>query len=246
MTKTKQTKIEENQNVAVATARGFTMNLNEKPTSEKYKEFYGKNTEQMQKLISEGRVPMTMKQIIERRLNSKQGWKDNYFDTCDAIVYGENGKFKIIKNCKILKEMTSKTILTNGAIKLSEKEYKNINGKEFNNPSKEEVWKYLLEDLYEPYIKILNYCPEYYVSDKEYILRALYVGRLEYWSRLGGNFDLDCGCGRLVGVVPEAPKISKNWKKEIDLLEFAKKNYNKGVKAERQRIIKLIKVGGFG
>ena len=183
------------------------MNLNEKPVREKYKEFLGKMTEQMELIIKDKREPMTIKQIIERRLNSEQkDWKDNYFDTCDAIAYGKNGNFKIIKNCDILKNINSKTKLEKGRIKLNNKEYENLEGQEFDEKTcKEVIWKYLLEELYEPYIKMINYCPNYYISFNEDTLGAWYVGRLD--GNLGssaydwGRLDVDYGCS--VGVASE-------------------------------------------
>lgn len=183
------------------------MQLNETPLREKYKEFYGKNTEQMELLIKDKGIPLTMKQIIERRLNSKQpDWKDNYFDTCDSIAYGENRKFKIIKNCKILKLMNKDTKLDNGRIKITKKIYKNLKGKEFEeNTPTEEIWKYLLKELYEPYIKMLGYCPEYYIYLRDFTLGAWCVGRLGGDGRSGasGRSYLDDDIGRLVGVASE-------------------------------------------
>ncbi len=181
------------------------MKLNEKSIREKYKEFYGKNPEQMGLLIKDNRIPLTIKQIIERRLNSKQDhWKKNYFDTCDAIVYGEQGKFKIVKNCKLLKDMTEQTKLENGAIKISKQFYKELKRKEFSGYHDEEVWKELLEELYKPYIKMLDYTPNIYVSSSdEFCLRAWFVGRLEYRSNAFGRDDLDNWNGRLLGIASE-------------------------------------------
>jgi len=72
-------------------------------TPEAYKEFYGRNVEQMPKLIAEGRVPMNASQLMQRRLDYRNGpaevktaWMDNYFDTGDAVVYHPNGDVKIV------------------------------------------------------------------------------------------------------------------------------------------------------
>jgi hypothetical protein len=197
------------------------MNLNEKPLREKYKEFYGKNTEQMELLIKDNRIPLTMQQIIERRLNSKQDdWKTNYFDTCDGLVQFK-GKIKIIKNCKLLKEMTSKTELTNGGIKITEKDYKKLKGKEFdiskikfnNYLTKEEVkkhpiWKGLLGEYLSTYIELvfpnnIDKLMEVWIDNKELILRAWCVGGLGYGSGASGWDDLGYDGGRLVGIATE-------------------------------------------
>ena len=53
-----------------------------------YKEFYGRNTEQMPLLIAEGRIPLSVAGVMEQRLRSeKPDWKNNYFDTGDAVAY---------------------------------------------------------------------------------------------------------------------------------------------------------------
>ena len=182
------------------------MNLNEIPIREKYKEFYGNNCVQMKLLIKDKRTPLSIKQIIERRLNSNQpDWKDNYFDTCDAIIYGEKGKFKIVKNAKILKEMNENTKLINGAIPITKKFYDKLKLKEFDlETSKEIIWEYLLKNLYPKYIKLLGYIPEVgFSSSDSYCVKASFVGRLVNGSRLFGGDGLDDDCGRLVGLASE-------------------------------------------
>ncbi|MFH1358387.1 MAG: hypothetical protein ABIH37_00700 [archaeon] len=59
-------------------------------TREAYQEFYGRNIEQMPKLVADGRVPMNVAQLMQRKLdvrNSdakvKSSYMDNYFDTSD-------------------------------------------------------------------------------------------------------------------------------------------------------------------
>src|SRR3989344_2825235 len=86
-------------------------------TPEAYKEFYGRNTEQMPKLVAEGRVPMNASQLMQRRLVYRNGpakvktaWMDNYFDTGDAVVYHPNGDVKIVLDSQTLRE--SRTIFT--------------------------------------------------------------------------------------------------------------------------------------
>lgn len=183
------------------------MKLNETQLREKYKEFYGRNNGRMELLIKDNRIPMSVKQIIERRLNSNQkDWRNNYFDTCDAIFYGDNGKFKIVKNSKIPREMTKETKLENGAIKITKAQYNKIKSKEFDNETKKEIiWKYLLEELYEPYIKLLGFCPDFYFNDDDnkYCVRVAFVCGLGVRSRLFGSYNLDDVSGRFVGLVKE-------------------------------------------
>ena len=204
------------------------MNLNEKPTREKYKEFYGSNIEQMELLIKDKRIPMTVKQIIERRLNSKQDdWKNNYFDTCDAVVYGENGKFKIVKDCKILRKMNKETELENGAIKITKQEYDKYKGKEFNkNSKKEEIWQYLIGDLYKKYIKMLDYVPNYFIGSKCYSIRAFLVYGLGGESVVFDGGNLDIAYARLVGVASEMRESSdKEFNLEQNILRKFKEKF---------------------
>lgn len=199
------------------------MELNEKPIREKYKEFYGKNIEQMELLIKDKRIPLTMKQIIERRLNSTQDdWKDNYFDTCDAAIQF-NGKIKIIKDCKILKRMTKNTKLVNGKIKVTESQYKKLKAKEFDlsklkldkDLTKEEalshpIWKYLLGNYLENYVELV-FC-QYdrtmglWVSGENLLLSAWCVSVLNDRAGSDARSDLDDVRGRFASVASEMLK----------------------------------------
>ena len=107
-------------------------------TPEAYKEFYGRNVEQMPKLIAEGRVPMNTSQLMQRRLDFRNGpadvktaWMDNYFDTGDAVVYHPDGRVKIILDSQILREMTPESQRNSGALVLTEDAYKILQGEEF-------------------------------------------------------------------------------------------------------------------
>ncbi len=186
-----------------------------------YKEFYGTNLTQMPKLISEGLKPMTIKDIIKQRLNGVEYFKDNWFDSCDMVVCFKD-KFKIIKDCDILKSMNSNTKLKDGGIELSKTQYKKLKGKEFEKDCpKEEVWKYLIEDLYEDYIKLIGFCPNYYLASYDLSGRSFFVGRLgDGRSLVNGWIDVDFDLGRLVGVAPEVQvkkvKVLKSIPTEIN------------------------------
>jgi hypothetical protein len=106
-------------------------------TREAYQEFYGRNTEQMPKLIADGRVPMSVAQLMKRRLevrNSdadvKSAYMDNYFDTGDAVVYHPDGRAKIVLDSQTLRDMTSDTP-RNGALVIGEDVYNALEGEEF-------------------------------------------------------------------------------------------------------------------
>ena len=44
-------------------------------TREAYQEFYGRNVEQMPKLVADGRVPMNVSQLMQRRLDVRNSDK---------------------------------------------------------------------------------------------------------------------------------------------------------------------------
>ncbi|MBU3907365.1 MAG: hypothetical protein KKA64_03890, partial [Nanoarchaeota archaeon] len=107
-------------------------------TPEAYKEFYGSNVEQMPKLIADGRVPMNVSQLMQRRLdvrNSdksiKGSYMDNYFDTGDAVVYHPDGRVKIVFDSQTLREITPESQRNSGALVLTEDAYNALQGEEF-------------------------------------------------------------------------------------------------------------------
>jgi len=106
---------------------------------EKRFEIYeGRNTEQMPKLIADGRIPTNFSQLMQRRLelrNDKTGVKDFYmnhwFDSGDVGVYHPDGRVKIVLDSQYLKDMTLDTPRRGGALILSEDVYKALEGEEF-------------------------------------------------------------------------------------------------------------------
>ena len=82
---------------------------------EKFKEFYGRNIDQMPELIKEGRAPLSTAGLMKRRLevltaseDVKGAWWDNYFDTGDAVIYHPDGRFKVVLNAEPMKELNPK------------------------------------------------------------------------------------------------------------------------------------------
>ena len=107
-------------------------------TKEAYREFYGRNFEQMPKLIADGRFPMNVAQLMQRRLhvrNSdnavKSSYMDNYFDTGDTIVYHPDGRVKIVLDSQKLRDMNSETQINGGALVLTGEVYDTLQGEEF-------------------------------------------------------------------------------------------------------------------
>ncbi|MBI2630392.1 hypothetical protein HYW76_04795 [Candidatus Pacearchaeota archaeon] len=121
-------------------------------TQEAYREFYGRNTEQMPKLIADGRVPMSVAGLMQRRLDVKTSdadvktsdadvktsdadvktsYIDNYFDSGDAVVYHPDGRVKIVLDSQTLRGITPNSELRNGALVLTEADYNGLQGEEF-------------------------------------------------------------------------------------------------------------------
>src|SRR3989344_6022217 len=135
-------------------------------TREAYQEFYGQNVKQMPKLIADGRVPMNVSQLMQRRLdvrNSeavKGSYMNNYFDTGDAVVYHPDGRVKIVLDSQTLRDMTPESQRNSGALVLTSDVYNSLQGEEFKKGklgnvndglSKEDVkvhpvWKVLARD----------------------------------------------------------------------------------------------------
>ena len=154
-------------------------------TKQAYKAFPEKgtapNTEQMPKLIADGRVPMNVSQLMQRRLDVrnasedvKTAWMDYYFDTGDGVVYHPNGRIKIVLDSQHLREINSQSKLNKGALVLTEEDYNALQGQEFEGDkigktgtelSKADVkahpvWKVLARDQ-----NLLNYYADYIFAE---------------------------------------------------------------------------------
>lgn len=114
---------------------------------EKFKEFYGKNTDQMPKILGEGRTPLSVAGLMKRRLEAltasedvMDAWWNNYFDTGDAVIYHPDGRFKVVINAEpIWKEFSPNSKLKSGALILPEGTYDRLDGESF---SREEIGRY--------------------------------------------------------------------------------------------------------
>lgn len=93
-----------------------------------FKEFYGRNDEQMPELVAEGRTPISVSGVAERKLevvagNSdglKSAWMDNYFDTGDGAFYHPEGNFKVVLGAQLIRDLTPESKLSRGALVLDE------------------------------------------------------------------------------------------------------------------------------
>jgi len=117
------------------------------------REFYGRSTEQIPKLIADGRVPMSVAGLMRRRLDVRNSdpivrgfYMDNHFDTGDAIAYHPDGRVKIVLDSQHLRDMTPEAKLSDGALILTEDVYNALEGKEFNKRQLGKVAKRLSKD----------------------------------------------------------------------------------------------------
>lgn len=128
----------------------MALKLNETP--ETYKEFYGRNTEQMPKLIAEGRIPLSVAGLMERKLDMrnssdnkvKSAWIDNSFTTGDVGIYHPDGKVKVVLDSQHLRDLTTQSKLKRGALVLEDRIYEQLEGQEF---TRKELEKYTGNDL---------------------------------------------------------------------------------------------------
>lgn len=114
------------------------MSLRLNQTPETFKEFHGRNIEQMPLLIAEGRIPLSVNGLMQRRLDVRNAsndvesfWMDNYFDTGDTVVYHPDGRVKIVLDSQYLREMTPETQRNSGGLIITPEQYDMMDGLEF-------------------------------------------------------------------------------------------------------------------
>lgn len=116
-----------------------------------YKEFYGRPINQMPLLVAEGRVPLSVSGLMQKRMEVLDSgdqelisyWWANYFDTGDAVFYHPNGNLKVVLNAKPMKKLNPKSELSDGALVLPKGLYDKLNGDNF---TREEIEKYGLAE----------------------------------------------------------------------------------------------------
>lgn len=152
------------------------LQLNDPP--EKYKEFYGKATEQMPKLLAEGRTPLSVSDVMYKRLflrhdktDVRVSWLENYFHTNDAIATHPDEKFKLVLDAEPLRELNRQSHFYMGKVILPDGMYEKLEGPEYKfneflretHKNKEDIkrnsiWKRLARDrhLLEDYIDFVS------------------------------------------------------------------------------------------
>lgn len=114
----------------------MALNLNETPQG--YKDFTGPIPRSMPRLTAEGRVPMNISQIMQRRLDIQEGsnkvknaWENTLFDTGDAIIYHPNGDIKLVLDSQTLREINLESSFNCGALVLDKESYNTLEGEVF-------------------------------------------------------------------------------------------------------------------
>ena len=108
---------------------------------QKYREFYGRNIDQMPLLVADRRTPLSVEGLIDLRFEAlaledgvddefKAAYVNNYFDTGDAVLYHPDGRIKIVYDSQALREMNSDSKLVDGALVLGNDAY-DVEGWEF-------------------------------------------------------------------------------------------------------------------
>lgn len=103
------------------------------------KEFYGSNVDKMPLLVAEGRVPLSVSDLMRKRLEVLDSgdqelvsyWRGNYFDTGDAVIYHPNGNIKVVLDAEPMKKINPKSELKTGALVMPDGMYDKLDGETF-------------------------------------------------------------------------------------------------------------------
>jgi len=178
------------------------MSLQLNPVPETYKEFSGKNVDQMPKLLADARVPLSMAGLLEAKLKYGKdfpAWMNNYFDTGDAIVYHPDGRIKIDTDSENLRRINPKSQVINGALIIDDGVYNTIQGQEF---MKSEIEKYTGKALSKKEVKS-NPLWRALVNDQNLLNEATDF----IFSEAKDRFDYDKNMGLYLGSASNVPKL---------------------------------------
>jgi len=103
-----------------------------------YGEFLGLYHKQMPQLIAEGRTPLTVADVMRRRLEVagsndpalRSAWLDNYFETSDAVVYHPTKRIKIVRDAQPLRAIQPQSEIYRGALSIDDALYCALAGPE--------------------------------------------------------------------------------------------------------------------
>ncbi|MBI2045210.1 hypothetical protein HYT23_04080 [Candidatus Pacearchaeota archaeon] len=129
------------------------MSLDLNPAPQTFRDFNGRNVDQMPKLIAEGRTPLSVVGLMEARLKyGKQlpAWMDNYFDTGDGVLYHTDGRIKVVHDSPLIRGLNLESPLKDGALVLGDGVYDSAQGQEFERKKLE---KYVESPLSKEQVK---------------------------------------------------------------------------------------------
>ncbi len=93
--------------------------------------------DEMPKWKIEGRTPLSVAELMQRRLEVRNTpYENNHFltnnyDTIDAVAYHPRGKVKIVRNSQHIKDLNPESVLMDRALLLHDGEYEALPGQEF-------------------------------------------------------------------------------------------------------------------
>ena len=98
-----------------------------------YKVFEGRYNSQMPLLVQEGLTPLTIKDVMQYRLQAIQSkdkdemnfWLNKYWDTIDGLAYHDN-KLIVVPNSQELFNINQDSKFSNGSLILNDEQYKEL------------------------------------------------------------------------------------------------------------------------
>ncbi len=111
-----------------------------------YQTFQGRYVDAMPALTAEGRIPMSISELMKRRLQVLQSeneelvsaWWVNYFDSPDGVAY-KGDEVKVVLNAQPLLDITPEAKLSQGALVLTEAQYSKLKGPTFSRKEMEKA-----------------------------------------------------------------------------------------------------------
>lgn len=168
---------------------------------------------QMPLVIADDRVPLSVANLMERRLHAGKSsaiWKDNYFDAGDGIAYTAGGdKFKIVLDSQDLRKVTPKSELKNGALILGDGIYEQLQGQEF---TKKDLKSLLERDLSADEVKAH---PVWKALARDDALLVEYTDRM--FAEMKDRFKYDTAMGLYLASGEKVPTLRASY---VGWLEF--------------------------
>lgn len=200
-----------------------------------YKVLHGRNLDQISTLVKDELFVLSFDKLMQLKLNSKLHnghpsdylWK-SYYDVNDACVRHPDGRLKIVHNVLNLHRFNAWARLPYGKVRLTDEEYRNLDGVEFSKSDTERytghllskreakkspIWRTLArgdKGLLSEYVDtVFSFAAiefDYSVNMGVYpsytqgnpIINLWYSGRLADRSIANGNMPLDFEDGRLI------------------------------------------------